>query len=91
MYNKFYFRRIEMQIRCSNCHRPYALSKNEVEAALDQLEQEHLGHYNSSCPHCRKVNRVSHDELLRAAPDRARHAKEEQETPGENVAQEETE
>jgi len=80
-----------MQIRCSNCHRPYGLSKDEVYAALEQLEREHLGHYNSSCPHCRKVNRVSHSELLRAAPDWARHAKEEQETSGENVAQEGTE
>jgi phage FluMu protein Com len=65
-----------MQIRCSNCHRPYGLNKEQVHAALDLLEAEKMGHYNATCPHCRKVNRVSRDELLRAAPDWSRGANE---------------
>lgn len=63
-----------MQIHCSNCHRPYGLNREEVHAALDTLEAEHMGHYNATCPHCRRVNRVSRNELLRAAPDWARQS-----------------
>jgi phage FluMu protein Com len=66
-----------MQINCSHCHRPYAISKDEVHAALDQLDTEHQGHYNTSCPHCRRVNRVSFSQLQHAAPDWTSHAQEE--------------
>lgn len=58
-----------MQIRCANCHRPYALSKVEVHSLLDQMEVESLHHVNTHCPHCRRTNKISRDELLRAAPD----------------------
>ena len=58
-----------MQIRCFHCHKPFALSRETVHAALDYLSEENLGHYNAQCPHCRRVNKVSRDELLRAAPD----------------------
>jgi phage FluMu protein Com len=74
-----------MQIRCSNCHRPYGLNKEQVHAALDLLEAEHMGHYNATCPHCRRVNRVSHSELLRAAPDWTRQPLEESVNPKEQV------
>lgn len=58
-----------MQLRCFNCHRPFALSKEQVRAALDEIVEQELGHYNAQCPHCRRVNRVSRDELMRATPD----------------------
>jgi phage FluMu protein Com len=58
-----------MQIRCYHCHKPYALGKEAIHLALDDLADQNLGHYNAQCPHCRRVNRVSKDELLRAAPD----------------------
>jgi phage FluMu protein Com len=58
-----------MQIRCNFCHKPFALKKEEVHYALDTLQQENLTHYDAHCPHCRKVNRVSREELMRAAPD----------------------
>jgi hypothetical protein len=58
-----------MQIRCYQCHKPFALSKDIVHEALDTLTEQDLGHYNAQCPHCRRINRVSRDELLRAAPD----------------------
>jgi len=58
-----------MQIRCYHCHKPFALGKETVHQALDQMVEQELGHYNAQCPHCRRVNRVSRDELLRAAPD----------------------
>jgi phage FluMu protein Com len=58
-----------MQIRCSNCHRPYALSKEMVNLALNTIHEQNMNHFNAQCPHCRRVNRVSQQELLRAAPD----------------------
>jgi len=58
-----------MQILCYHCHKPYALNKEAVHQALDQVAAEDLSHYDAACPHCRRVNRISKKELLRAAPD----------------------
>ena len=57
-----------MQLRCTNCQRPFALNKEAVNAALDHVYSENLSHYNAQCPHCRRVNRVSKKQLLRASP-----------------------
>ena len=58
-----------MQIRCTQCHRPFGLNKEEVHAALDLMAIEGLGFYNIHCPHCGRTNKVNHADLLRAAPD----------------------
>ena len=58
-----------MQIRCYHCHRPFALSKEVVHAALDLVTEENLSHYDAACPHCRRINRISREELAHAAPD----------------------
>ncbi len=58
-----------MQILCHNCHKPFALNKETVHLALDQMSLEDLTHFDAPCPHCRRVNRISRKELLRAAPD----------------------
>lgn len=58
-----------MQIRCYNCHKPFALGRESVRTALDTAQAEGLNHYNAYCPHCRRANRVSVEELRRAAPD----------------------
>ncbi|HSO28051.1 MAG TPA: hypothetical protein VLS48_08275 [Anaerolineales bacterium] len=58
-----------MQIRCTNCHKPFAISKETVHAALDAIEEQDLAHFNVQCPHCRRANRISQPELQRAAPD----------------------
>lgn len=52
-----------MQIRCQNCHRPFALSKEFVREALDQLEADGNTRVNVTCPHCRRQNPVSKTEL----------------------------
>jgi hypothetical protein len=57
-----------MQLRCTNCHRPFALSRDAVHAALEQVTSQDLSHFNAQCPHCRRVNRVSKKQLQRAAP-----------------------
>lgn len=58
-----------MQIRCYHCHKPFALSKDNVHSALDTIAAEGLNHFNAYCPHCRRANRLSKNELRRAAPD----------------------
>ncbi len=57
-----------MQIQCTHCHKPYALNKETIRAALVHLHSENQTHYNASCPHCRRTNRVSRQELERAFP-----------------------
>jgi phage FluMu protein Com len=66
-----------MQIRCFHCHKPYAMGKEDVYAALDEIAEQNLVHYNVPCPHCRRVNRVSREDLLRSAPDWTKKQKEE--------------
>jgi phage FluMu protein Com len=68
-----------MQMRCQFCHKPFVLNKEAVHAALDQMSAEKLHHYDAHCPHCRRVNRVSRDELFHAAPDWGKHKEVEQE------------
>jgi hypothetical protein len=58
-----------MQIHCYHCHKPFAISKEVIHNALDALSDENLSHYNAYCPHCRRANRISFEELQRAAPD----------------------
>jgi phage FluMu protein Com len=58
-----------MQIRCYHCHKPYAINKETIHTALDYVTAENMSHYNVPCPHCRRVNMVSRQELQRAAPD----------------------
>ena len=57
-----------MQIRCQNCHKPFALSKEAVYTALEQMTSENLKHYDLHCPHCRRVNHIAKKQLERAAP-----------------------
>ncbi len=58
-----------MQIRCYNCHKPFAIGREAIHAALDTATAERLNHYNAYCPHCKRANRVSIEELRRSAPD----------------------
>jgi phage FluMu protein Com len=57
-----------MQIRCFKCQMPISLSQATIYAALDEIHDNDLTHYDVRCPRCRKVNRVSADQLRRAAP-----------------------
>ena len=47
---------------------PIALGKDAIYAALDVVTDEDLSHYDVRCPKCRKTNRVSREQLQRAAP-----------------------
>ncbi len=69
-----------MQIRCYHCHRPFALGKETIHAALDIVVADNLSHYDAPCPHCRRVNRISRQALERAAPDWVRNQEQEANT-----------
>lgn len=58
-----------VQIRCYACHMPFALSRDTVHSALDQVTEEGLSHFNAYCPRCRKANRISRERLQKAAPE----------------------
>jgi phage FluMu protein Com len=58
-----------MQIRCDHCHKPFAIGKQEAHTALDILNTQKLSHYDVQCPHCRRINRVSQQELEHSTPD----------------------
>ena len=58
-----------MQIRCQHCHKPFGVGRESVQAALDEMKAQDLGHHNFNCPHCGKMNHASKAELMRAAPD----------------------
>jgi phage FluMu protein Com len=60
---------ILMQIRCFHCHKPFAMGKEAVHQALQEMTAGGLGHHNAYCPHCGRANRVSLQELRRAAPE----------------------
>ena len=57
-----------MQLRCYKCGKPFALSQKTIYFALDEIYKNNLNYYDAICPHCRRVNKVSKKELLRAAP-----------------------
>ena len=57
---------------------PIAMSRDAIYAALDQLTDEELSHFDVRCPKCRKVNRVSFKQLQRAAPAWKRDREEEE-------------
>lgn len=79
-----------MQIRCNRCQRPFAIGKDAIYAAIDEIMENDLNHYNAPCPHCRRVNRISKQALIRAAPgwERRRETEEAQEGEGEQEAEE---
>jgi Zn finger protein HypA/HybF involved in hydrogenase expression len=72
----FLEREVKMQVRCFNCQMPIAMSRDAIYAALDVVTDENLTHYDVRCPKCRKTNRVSRKQLLRAAPNWTRDREE---------------
>ncbi len=47
-----------MQLHCSFCQTMFAISRDEMLAALQHMEQEGLKYYDAHCPKCRRANRV---------------------------------
>lgn len=57
-----------MQLRCTYCQTMFALSRDEMLAALDHLEEQKLKYYDAHCPKCRRANRVDRSKLELAYP-----------------------
>lgn len=57
-----------MNLRCSYCQTMFALNRDTILAALEQMEDEGLHHYDAHCPRCRRANSMSHDRLEKAYP-----------------------
>ncbi len=57
-----------MQIRCYRCGWSFAVKKEEAAFALQALEETGGTHYDSNCPNCRHSNRISLEQLKKAAP-----------------------
>jgi phage FluMu protein Com len=46
----------------------FALSRDTILAALEQMEVEGLHHYDAHCPRCRRANSMSRDRLEKTYP-----------------------
>jgi hypothetical protein len=57
-----------MQLRCYRCSWSFALKKDEIEFAIEALGASEGQHYDVPCPRCRHKNRVSIEQLKKAAP-----------------------
>jgi phage FluMu protein Com len=57
-----------MQIRCQRCGSTVNLRNEEIAFALEALKESGGRHYDVRCSRCRQSNRVSLDQLQRAAP-----------------------
>lgn len=57
-----------MQLRCYQCGWSFGISKDETLAALEALQAFGGTHYDAPCPRCKRVNKISLEQLRRAAP-----------------------
>jgi phage FluMu protein Com len=57
-----------MNLRCSYCQTMFALGRETILTALEQMEAEGLHHYDAHCPKCRRANSMSRDRLEKAYP-----------------------
>lgn len=57
-----------MQLRCTFCQTMFAISRDEMLAALERLDEEKLKYYDAHCPKCRRANRVERFKLELAYP-----------------------
>lgn len=57
-----------MQIRCYRCGWSFSIKKDEAAFALKALEESGGTHYDVRCPRCRHTNKVSVEQLRKAAP-----------------------
>ncbi len=57
-----------MQIRCYRCNWSFSIKTEEIQFALEALEESGGNHYDVRCQRCRHTNRVSLEQLRKAAP-----------------------
>jgi phage FluMu protein Com len=57
-----------MNIRCSFCQTPYALSRVAMLDALQEIDSKKLTHYDAHCPRCRRATQIPRQKLEIAMP-----------------------
>lgn len=55
-------------IRCQRCGHMFSLSREQVAAALEELQEKGTSHYNVECPKCRHLIKVPRISLERMRP-----------------------
>jgi len=58
-----------MQIRCTYCQTMFAISREDMLAALEHMEENKQVYYAAHCPKCRRANRVERAHMQRFFPD----------------------
>ena len=58
-----------MQLRCTYCQTMFAISREEMLAGLEHMEENKLTYYDAHCPKCRRANRVERVRMERFFPD----------------------
>lgn len=58
-----------MQLTCMYCRTIFALSRDEMLAALQHMEQHKQKYYDAHCPKCRRANRVEGKRIEVLFPD----------------------
>lgn len=52
-----------MNIKCSFCQMPYALSRLQMLDALQEMDARKLSHYDAHCPRCRRATPVQRSRM----------------------------
>ncbi len=55
-------------VRCQRCGHMFSLSREQVTAALEELQEKGMLHYNVECPKCRHQVKVPRPTLERMRP-----------------------
>jgi len=58
-----------MQLRCTYCQTMFAISREDMLAALEHMEESKQIYYDAHCPKCRRANRVERVRMERFFPD----------------------
>ena len=57
-----------MNLRCMYCQNMFAISRENMLVALQEMDRENLTYYEAHCPKCRRANRIERKKLERANP-----------------------
>jgi hypothetical protein len=58
-----------MQLRCTYCQTMFSISRDEMLAGLEHMEEQKQTYYDAHCPKCRRANRVDRARMERFFPD----------------------
>ncbi len=48
-----------MQVKCSFCSMPFALTNEQVTEAVEMLKKDPHAHYDAHCPKCRRATKLA--------------------------------